>query len=472
MSQVETGLSNRLEQYLETLRAMQSGDFAGAVRGAASNGEADPLGAALQALAHALDLRARQTERFDRLIQRVNAGLLLDEILNSVYDDFRDLIPYDRLGLALLDDDGQTVRARWARIDGGQIHLRRGYAASMAGSSLRTILETGQPRILNDLPEYLRHKPDSDSTRLIVAEGMRSSLTCPLIAEGVPVGFLFFSSAHAGTYRGAHVETFTRVASHLSTIVERGRLATELDEKKRSLERQNRELSRLNEQKNVFLGIATHDLRSPLSLFEMTTAILLDAGDSFTDEERETLLRSMERQARHMLKLVDDLLDVTAIESGQFRLDVTSIALRPFLAEAVELHHSMAQPKGTQVRLVLDGGEGAVRGDPARLRQALDNLISNAVKFSPPGSAVEVCARRVPGAWRISVADQGPGILPEDRPRLFQAFSRLSAQPTGDERSTGLGLAIARRVVEEHGGEIGVESVPGQGATFWFALPD
>jgi signal transduction histidine kinase len=472
MSQVETGLSDRLEHYLETLRAMQRGDFAGALRGTASNGEADPLSAALGALAQTLERRAREVERFDRLMQRVNAGLLLDEILDSVYDDFHDLIPYERLGLALLDDDGQTVRARWARIDGGQIHLGRGYAAPLAGSSLQTILETGQPRILNDLPEYLRHKPASDSTRLIVAEGMCSSLTCPLIAEGAPLGFLFFSSASAGAYRGVHIETFKRVAGHLSATIERGRLATELDEKKRSLERQNRELSRLNEQKNRFLGIATHDLRGPLSLFEMTSSILLDAGESFTEPERENFLRSMQRQARHMLKLVDDLLDITAIESGQFRLELMPIALEPFLTETVALHHSMAQPKGTQVRLILNGEEGAARGDPARLRQVLDNLISNAVKYSPAGSTVEVSARRVPGAWRISVADQGPGIPPEDRPRLFQAFSRLAAQPTGDERSTGLGLAIARRVVEEHGGEIGVESVPGQGATFWFALPD
>ncbi|MCZ7541751.1 MAG: GAF domain-containing sensor histidine kinase [Anaerolineae bacterium] len=472
MAETETGLSRRQEQYLEALRRLQRGDFAGATLSVSPNGEVDPLGQALATLAHTLAGRARETERFDRLIQRVNAGLLLDEILDSVYDDFRDLIPYDRLGLALLDPDDQMVCARYAKMDDGPIHLRRGYAAPLAGSSLQTIIETGQPRILNDLPEYLRQKPESESTRLIVAEGMRASLTCPLIADGVPVGFLFFSSTRAGAYHLAHVETFMRVAGHLSVIVERGRLASELAAQKHAVERQNRELSQLNEHKNLFLGIATHDLRNPLSLFEMATGLLLDPNADISDDEHLILLRDMKHQARHMLRLIDELLDVTAIESGHLRLEPIPVVLGPFLTEVVERHQQMARPKGTQVILSLDGEDGAVRADPVRLRQVLDNLISNAVKFSPPGSIIQVSAAREASAWRISITDQGPGILPEERSQLFQAFARLSALPTGGERSTGLGLAITRRVVEAHGGKIGVESEPGQGATFWFTLPD
>lgn len=472
MTETETDLSLRREQYLEALRCLQRGDFAAATQFVSTNGTADPLGHALATLAHTLAGRARETRRFDCLIQRVNAGLLLDDILDSVYDDFRDLIPYDRLGLALLEPDGQTLTARWAKMDGGPIHLRRGYAAPLAGSSLQTIIETGQPRILNDLSEYLRQKPESESTRLVVAEGMRASLTCPLIANGVPIGFLFFSSTEAGAYRDAHVETFMRMAGHLSVIVERGRLASELAAQKRATERQNHELMLLNEHKNMFLGIATHDLRSPLSLFEMATSLLLDPHADISDDERLILLRDMQRQARHMLRLIDELLDMTAIESGHLRLEPIPVVLRPFLTEAVERHQQLARPKGTQVNLSLNGADGTVRADPVRLRQVIDNLISNAVKFSPPGSAIQVSAAREASAWRFSITDQGPGILPEERAQLFRAFARLSAIPTDGERSTGLGLAITRRVVEAHGGRIDVESTPGQGATFWFTLPD
>ena len=113
---------------------------------------------------------------------------------------------------------------------------------------------------------------------------------------------------------------------------------------------------------------------------------------------------------------------------------------------------------------------GLVEGDPFRLRQVIDNLLSNAIKFSPPGSTVHVWAERGADEWRVYVRDQGPGISPEDRERMFQHFARLSAL-TGGERSTGLGLSIARRIVQQHGGTVDVESVEGAGSTFWFTLP-
>lgn len=115
--------------------------------------------------------------------------------------------------------------------------------------------------------------------------------------------------------------------------------------------------------------------------------------------------------------------------------------------------------------------EGTVMADRFRLRQVIDNLISNAVKYSPNGTTITLAARRTQTMWRISVSDQGPGIDPAERGRLFEDFARLTARPTGGERSTGLGLAITRRVVEAHGGRIDVDSTPGVGSTFWFTLP-
>jgi signal transduction histidine kinase len=115
---------------------------------------------------------------------------------------------------------------------------------------------------------------------------------------------------------------------------------------------------------------------------------------------------------------------------------------------------------------------GQVYADPRRLRQVMDNLLTNAVKFSPPGSQVSVSAGRTGSTWSVRVRDQGPGIGELDRQRIFQAFSRLNTRPTGGEKGTGLGLAISRWIIEAHGGEIGVISNPGQGAEFWFTLPE
>jgi hypothetical protein len=172
-----------------------------------------------------------------------------------------------------------------------------------------------------------------------------------------------------------------------------------------------------------------------------------------------------------MLSLLDELLDVTMIEAGKLNLQLQPVELGRFLTEVVQRHAMMAGPKGTQVVLE-QVPPGLAKADPVHLRQVVDNLISNAVKYAPPGSRVTVAVGRNSAGWRINVPDEGPGITEADRQNLFQDFARLSAQPTGGEKSVGLGLAISRRVVEAHGGHIGVDSAPGQGANFWFTLPD
>ena len=425
----------------------------------------------LRDLARNLERRYQELQKLNRITAHINAGLVLEDVLDNVYRDFHEVIPYNRIGCSLIEDGGKMVRAHWAKSDQPDLKITRGYSAPLASSSLETILATGQPRVLNGLVDYHKHKPDSAPTQLIVAEGIRSSLTCPLIANGVPIGFLFFSSIHPNMYADAHIDTFRRIADQLSIIVEKARLVSEIASQKNAIALQNQELLRLQQLKNVFVGMAAHDLRNPISTIQMTVDLLLEAQSQLADAERRPLLVDISRQTRHMLALLNDLLDVTQIESGNLNLGVEPIQLRAFLAEAVDRHNRMAAPKGTHI--VLDGvSEGEVSADPLRLGQAIDNLISNAVKFSPLGSTVQVRARHLSTGWRVDVQDEGPGITPKDRQRIFQDFARLSARPTGGEKSIGLGLAIARRVVEAHGGQIGVDSELGHGATFWFTLPD
>lgn len=432
--------------------------------------EVGQLGEALQALAHELDVRRAELQKLDLITARINAGLLLDDILDNVYDDFRALIPYNRIGFSLIDEAGGTVTARWARSDQPEIHLKRGYSAPLEGSSLQQIVETGEPRIINDLVAYLQAKPHSESTQLIVAEGMRSSLTCPLIVNGYPVGFMFFSSVQPGAYSDVHVDVFKQIARQLSVIVDKGYLVSELAARQAAIEEKNQELQRLNELKNSFLGMAAHDLRNPLSSIQLIASVLRDKTFPLSEDERASLLDDIVQQTHHMLVLLEELLDVSQIEAGKLELRREWVEMPYFVKRIVERHAQLAASKGTTV-LLRQADSGALFADPARLRQVLDNLISNAVKYSPPGSTVWVDACLQDNGWRFAVQDQGPGIAPADREKLFTDFARLSARPTGGEKSTGLGLAITRRVVEAHGGIIDVVSTPGQGATFWVWLP-
>lgn len=428
------------------------------------------LGAALQDLAHSLDRRLLETENLGRITTEINQGLLLDEILDTVFDSFRGIIPYNRIGFSLIGTGGRSVVARWARSDLGELQLGAGYEAKLEGSSLQGVLETGEPRIINDLEAYLAGKPGSESTRLIVAEGLRSSLTCPLIVNGEAVGFMFFSSIRPHQYHSQHVSVFQSIAAQLSVIVEKGRMASELDAKKQEAEHQNEELRRLDLIKNRFLGTVAHDLRNPIASIRMSAELLADPSASLNLEERRAFLHDINRQARYMVELIDDLLDVTKIESGRLDLQLETIRVDEFLEDTVRRHANLAARKGTTVML-MSHSNGRVHADPIRLRQVLDNLISNAVKFSPAGSSIEVRQQCRRDSWKVEVKDEGPGLTEADRRALFEYFATLSAKPTGGENSTGLGMAITRRVVEAHGGEIGVDSPPGAGSTFWFTIP-
>jgi class 3 adenylate cyclase len=202
--------------------------------------ELSRLGRALCDLGASLQTRFTEVRTLSGLTAKINSGVLLEEVLDHLYEACAQILPYERIGLALLEDDDRIVRARWSRSEVAAARLLPGFAAPLEGSSLQIILETGRPRILNDLPGYLRAHPSSVATRLIVQEGYRSSLTCPLIARGKPIGFVFFSSTATETYADVHVEMFMQIAGQIACAVEKGRLYEHLIATSEQLERRNR----------------------------------------------------------------------------------------------------------------------------------------------------------------------------------------------------------------------------------------
>jgi serine phosphatase RsbU (regulator of sigma subunit) len=187
--------------------------------------------------------REEQSIKLMRITERINYGVTLEEILDFLYEEMRETIPYNRIGLALVDQEQGTIVSRWARSD-RPIFLKSGYRGQLGGSTLERIINTGQPRIINDLQGYFDKNPQSRPTRLILREGIRSSLTCPLIIQGKPVGVVFFSSVDKGTYSKDHVAFFQQIAGQLAVIVEKGRLYAELAEQKATIEKQNIAMTR------------------------------------------------------------------------------------------------------------------------------------------------------------------------------------------------------------------------------------
>jgi len=446
----------RIRRYRDAALAMKGGQFQVEVPVEGSD-EVAELGRALKDLGAVLERKFEEIRTLVKVTEQINAGLILDEVLNHVFDSFRPIIPYHRIGFALIDDGGAMVRARWSRSDASDVRISANYEAPLRGSSLEKIIETGRPRILNDLDAYLRQHPTSESTKKIVEEGMRSSLTCPLIANGKPIGFMFFSSMEPNTYRNIHVEIFQQIAGQLAVIVEKGRLYQELLE--------------LNKLKDKFLGIAAHDLRNPIGTVKGYLSILSDGFLGEVAAPQREVMEKMNRACEKMLALIDDLLDVSAIESGRLAIEPEDVDLREYLAEVYESSRLLGKAKSIEVKMELEDGLPEVRFDPKRIDQVINNLITNAIKFSYPGTTVTLRAGRADRELRITVADQGQGIPEDEIGKVFVEFGRTSVRPTGGERSTGLGLAIVKRMVEAHGGRIWVESEVGKGSMFTFALP-
>jgi signal transduction histidine kinase len=225
--------------------------------------------------------------------------------------------------------------------------------------------------------------------------------------------------------------------------------------------------------KDKFLQITAHDLKSPLGTLMMGLQLLRDAtplvGGLIPEYDR--LIGMMRAAASSMHTIIDDYLDLDTIKAGQLRLNMQQVWLNQQVTTATEQLRVYAENKGIYVVLDLDRSLPTCPGDPDRISQVINNLLTNAIKFSPRGTSVRVRTEQRNGSLRLEVADQGPGIPAHELPHLFQEFARLSNKPTGGEKSSGVGLAITRYLVEAHGGRIGAESTMGEGSTFWVELP-
>jgi signal transduction histidine kinase len=411
----------------------------------------------LSSLGNAIYQQITRQQAVTAIIEKVNQGLTLDEVLTAVYDSLQGHIPFDRIGFSYLDQAHGVLTSRWAKSKALQIKLKQGYTKSISQSSLQKIIKTSKPRIINDLEDYSLKHPQSESTALIVKEGMRSSLTCPLLAMQQPIGFIFFSSFQKNTYRNAHINLYQQIADLLSAVAQKSLMYDHLVE--------------LNQLKDKFIGMAAHDLRSPLIVISKYLEMWQEGLFESQPQEQEQAVDTMIHNCDKLINMLNDLLDVNKLDSEQIKINYQTIELPIFLPDVLEQSRLMATAKSIKLDLCIDPALPRIRLDPRRTAQVIDNLVSNAIKFSPSGSTVMVKANKIDDEVVFAVVDHGQGIPKDEFHSLFKDFSRTSVRPTGNETSTGLGLAIARRLVEAHNGRIWVESEVNRGSTFSFAIP-
>ena len=400
-------------------------------------------------LGHRVDV----LETANRCARALGSSLELDEAFGAFIRELRGLVPFERTAIVLVEGNTATTMATAGR--GANEVFPPGNSDPIEGSLLERVLD-GKIVVRRDLEER-----DSPADEQLLALGLRSELVTPLLLGARTIGMLSLSRDRPDAFSEDEVELVSLLGRLVATAVQNIRA---YEAERRRVE----ELARLSQLRADFVSLVSHELRSPMAAVIGAARTLQDRWRMLTPPQRESFLALIGDETTRLAELVGDVLDTSRIEGGTFSYSFEEVDLGRVVDEAVEA--AVLAQQDVPVVASVRGALPEIRGDRARLRQVLANLIENAVKYSPEGGEVRVSASAANGAVRIAVRDAGPGIPRDQQGRIFEKFGRVDV-PGASKPGTGLGLFIARSIAEAHGGSLDVSSGPEPGSIFTLTLP-
>ncbi len=370
---------------------------------------------------------------------------------------------YYHVALFTLDETGFQVVLREATGEAGATMREQGHALQVGSNSIvGQVAAVGQPLIVNDVSQNPIYLPNP------LLPETRAEAALPLRVGERIIGVLDLQADRVDAFLPEEIAVLQTLADQVAVAIDNAR-SYELAQQ---AIREMRELDRL---KSQFLANMSHELRTPLNSIIGFSRVILKGIDGPLTELQEQDLTAIYNSGQHLLRLINDVLDLAKIEAGKMELAYDEVNIAETIEGVLPTIAGVLKEKSLELITNIAPDIPVVRADPIRVRQVLINLLSNAAKFTEEGSiTVEAYVQPSPSGGRevyISVADTGPGIAPEDQAKLFKSFSQVDASPTRKTGGTGLGLAISRQLVELHGGRIGVESEVGKGSKFYFTLP-
>ncbi len=307
-----------------------------------------------------------------------------------------------------------------------------------------------------DVPDFAR--------RGSRAGGNRAVIFAPILWEGKGIGAIHVGRAQTGAFSEKEIALLKHFADQTAIAIQNARLFREIEEKSRQLEIANKH-------KSDFLANMSHELRTPLNAIIGFSEVLIEKMFGEVNDKQLDYLNDIHVSGKHLLALINDILDLSKIEAGRMELDVSEVSVPDTLSSAMTLVRERAQNHGIELGLEVDPKVGVIQADERKVKQVVLNLLSNAVKFTPDGGRIAVRATLDTDHVAVAVRDTGIGIALEDQEAVFEEFKQVGRDYTKKAEGTGLGLALTRRIVELHGGRIWLESTPGEGSTFTFTLP-
>ena len=432
---------------------------------------ADQAVIAIESVRLFTELRARTAEltrsvhelrALGEIGQAVSSTLDVETVLRTIVSRASELAGMDGGAIFEYDEEGEEFHLRATdSLPAEVVDVLQAHQIHKGEGAIGRLALAAEPVQISDIHDVSTYS--SPVRDVLVRLGSRSLLAVPLLRENHLLGGLVMNRNRPGDFAPRVIELLQTFATQSALAIQNARLYGEIEVKSRQLEAASRH-------KSEFLANMSHELRTPLNAIIGFSEVLGERMFGEINDKQAEYLNDILDSGRHLLSLINDILDLSKIEAGRMELDASDFDLRSAVHNTLILVRERAHRHGIALESNIADGVGKIHGDERKVRQVLLNLLSNALKFTPDGGRIDVGARVHDGVAEVSVADTGVGIAADDQAAVFEEFRQVGTTSKKVE-GTGLGLAISRKFVELHGGRIWVTSEPGIGSTFVFTLP-
>ena len=404
------------------------------------------------------DFTATELDVLDHINENIVACESLESTIDYLFESIRPIVHCDRIGIAFAAENDKRIVCRYARADYAPLIMTEGYAEDLHSSTLAEIVSHGKLRVIHDMSAYLARKPESRSTKILLAEGVGSSITLPLSVGGRNVGILFISRREQNCFDTTATSFLFAVNNRLSQAIE----------KIYRIE----QLAKANKNYMDMLGFVTHELKSPIAGIMMLTQAISDEMYGDCNDQQRQVLDRVSVKGQYLLSLIKDYLNLARMETGELvinsksNVDLITQVIEPVL----EINQSAIASSKMLLKLDLPP-VFEISCDPDLMKIALSNLVGNACKYGHLGGEIKIRMTKIDNRVNLAVWNQGPGFDETQRGMLFQKFSRLDKPEFKAISGTGVGLFTTWKIIDLHGGSISADSQPNNWAEFKFSLP-